>query len=242
MSPSSAALLIRVDVIIAVHNAESTIAETVDSAMRQVVPDHLLGRRQLLSREIDATSAVHFDVCVCCYDDASTDESLEALHSLDKERTWEKTGGGKGDDVTCAIKTRLLIGAAPDGTKSRGAGYARNRAARLRDARESSGAGRSGADEDANGARRHHHFFCILDSDDVMHPTRIAEQTYAMLSLDENERERTLMGCQFDRIPKGSTSHYTEWANTLSNERLYLEQFRECTLVSHLVSSSTVVV
>jgi len=75
------------------------------------------------------------------------------------------------------------------------------------------------------------HFICVLDSDDLMHETRIAEQTLAMLSLEEDQRRRTLIGSQFDRIPADSTEHYTRWANSLSDDRLRLEQFRECTLV-----------
>ena len=72
-----------------------------------------------------------------------------------------------------------------------------------------------------------------------MHPTRIAEQASTMLSLGNEQRQKTLMGCQFDRIPKDSTQHYSQWANSLSNERLYLEQFRECTLVSDFNDSDT---
>ena len=209
---------IKVDVIIAVYNAESTIEEAVGSALHQEIPDHL----------INDLSGCHFDICICCYDDASTDKSLDKLQSLEKERMWRYPSSQKlGDEkirYDATMQTKLLIGTAPIGTTSRGAGYARNQAVKLRDEYE----------QNANKAIEQReecpHFLCILDSDDIMHPTRIAEQTSAMLSLSEHQK--TLMGCQFTRIPKDSTQHYSQWANSLSDERLYLEQFRECTLVS----------
>ena len=209
---------IKVDVIIAVYNAESTIEECVLGALRQEIPDHL----------INDLCGCHFDICICCYDDASTDKSLGKLQSLEKERMWRYPSSEEmGDEratYDATMQMKLLIGTSPIGTTSRGAGYARNQAVKLRDEYE----------QNANKAIEQReecpHFLCILDSDDIMHPTRIAEQTSAMLSLSEHQK--TLMGCQFTRIPKDSTQHYSQWANSLSDERLYLEQFRECTLVS----------
>lgn len=224
---------IKVGVIVGVYNAEATIEETITSAMRQDIPDHLI--KVLLCRDDSAQvnlpngdvpiSGVHHDVhlhggCeidfhawVCCYNDSSTDRSLEILQSLETDRTSVKKCKSGDTCATVTVHTKLVIGTAPSGTTSRGAGYARNQAVKL-----------LGGDETD--------FLCILDSDDIMHPTRIAEQTCAMMALEsEEERYKTLMGCQFDRIPKDSTQHYTKWANSLSDERLYLEKFRECTLV-----------
>ena len=240
-SSSAETTLIKVDVIIAVYNAETTIEETVRSAMHQIVPDHLIHRLLCLC---DAPSnTVHFDICICCYNDASTDGSFNLLESMmdDKEHVWNYQSNGESSKRTLSMQMKLLIGSAPTGTSSRGAGYARNQAVKLRDnyeqqhnlkAKHSEG-NKEGASQNTN----EHYFLCILDSDDIMHPTRIAEQTFAMLSLSENNDnnvryEKTLMGCQFDRIPQDSTRHYTQWANSLEDERLYLEQFRECTLVS----------
>ena len=147
---------------------------------------------------------------------------------------------------------KLLIGSAPTGTSSRGAGYARNQAVKLRDNYEQQQQQHTSQQQQQNNtSNEQYHFLCILDSDDIMHPTRIAEQTCAMLSLLEKKKKKKknnnkddtvrcggyeinniLMGCQFDRIPQDSTRHYTQWANSLDDERLYLEQFRECTLVS----------
>ena len=58
--------VVKVDVIIAVHNAETTIEETVKSAMHQET----------------LNSDVTFDVKVCCYNDASTDKSIDILYAL----------------------------------------------------------------------------------------------------------------------------------------------------------------
>ena len=235
----------KVGVIVAVHNAESTIEETIASAMRQEIPDHLIddaiqvlpchettsGRSGPAAEDpsdsnVSASAVqddslsccgreIQLEVCVCCYNDASTDRSLEILESLETDRTWVKQCTSGDSRVTATLRTTLVVGTAAPGTSSRGAAHARNQAVQL--------LGRDGDRTD---------FLCILDSDDVMHPSRIAEQTCAMLALEnKEERRRTLMGCQFDRIPKDSTQHYTKWANSLSDERLYLEQFRECTLV-----------
>ncbi|KAL3789720.1 hypothetical protein ACHAW5_009981 [Stephanodiscus triporus] len=240
-------LVIKVDVITAVHNAESTIEEAVRSAMGQEIPPGCWDDWMI--------DGVLLDVCVCCYDDASTDDSLSVLRSLsaeydelDDERRRRRRApddglpADDGDDAAAGarddagrprrrpggatIRTRLLIGAAPSGTRSRGAGYARNRAVDLR--RDDDDDDDEGEDDDGGGR----HFLCIMDADDVMRPTRVAEQARAMLDLDGGSREKTIVGCVFDRTPEGSTRHYASWANSLSDDRLYLERFRECTLVS----------
>ena len=237
--------VVKVDVIIAIHNGEATIEETVRSALNQEIPPSLIHPLRAMANSANARghrhNNIHFDICVCCYDDASTDRSLEILllGSLEKQRTWKYASsdniidadGAITDDITITVHTRLLIGSAPIGTSSRGAGYARNQAVKLRE-KDAEGPKCLASDEcQENDAEQHHHFLCILDSDDIMHSTRIAEQTCAMLSLSAEQRDKTLMGCQFDRIPKDSTYHYSQWANSLSDERLHLEKFRECTLV-----------
>jgi hypothetical protein len=226
-------LLIKVDVIIAVHNAESTVKETVRSAMHQIIPGHLLEKRfscDGVASNVDESELcmkdVQFDVLICCYNDASTDNSLDILHRIENE--------GSCNTASVAIKstpeeiaTKLIVGTSPDGTLSRGAGYARNQAAKLRATYEQN----NSCEQQSS-----HHFLCILDSDDIMHPSRIAEQTFATLSLGygsdgQHLCQTTLMGCQFDRIPHDSTWHYQNWANSLTDDRLYMERFRECTLI-----------
>ncbi|KAL7464393.1 hypothetical protein ACHAXS_004724 [Conticribra weissflogii] len=258
IDPTRNPLIIKVDVIIAVHNAELTIQETVKSAMYQEVPAHLFARKINLTEGNEANLInkngigythelsmidLQFDVCVCCYNDASTDKSLVILHSLQNEYNHVEEPPTNvqnvcyGDDSSkSVIKTTLLVGTSKEGISSRGAGYARNEAVKLR--REHERNQRQLKTNNSNNFEQEnerYHFLCILDSDDVMHPTRVAEQTFAMLSLGYKNNlhlcENTLMGCQFDRIPHDSTRHYSKWANTLSDERLYLEQFRECTLI-----------
>lgn len=230
---------VKVDVITAIYNAETTIEETVRSAMHQEIPPNLIHRLLLQLPAVLSTNntqlrrRIHFDICICCYDDASTDNSMAVLSSLEKVTNWEGASSDANEDTDSeivTIRTRLLIGSAPIGTSSRGAGYARNQAVKLRDDNDIENV--TNDDKITEGQEHEQlHFLCILDSDDIMHSTRIAEQTCAMLSLGAEQREKMLMGCQFDRIPKDSTHHYSQWANSLSDERLYLEKFRECTLV-----------
>ena len=192
---------IHVDVIIPVHNASETIEEAVNSAMGQKVPVSL----------IDYFEKYEFTIFVCCYDDGSSDDSYMKLRQL-KEKF-------SSQPETENISSTLLIKASVDGV-ARGAGYARNKAIQLNDTKST------------NHSKETHHFLCLLDSDDTMHCHRVAEQASYMLNrLDEDMRDRTLLGCNFIRDPPDSQWHYSEWANSLSDERLVLEQFREVTIL-----------
>eukprot|EP00536_Pseudo-nitzschia_multiseries_P012788 jgi/Psemu1/309417/fgenesh1_kg.508_\ len=65
-----------------------------------------------------------------------------------------------------------------------------------------------------------------------MHKHRVIEQVLYMVTAVDNEtRNRTILGCTFDRDPPDSTWHYSNWANNLSNERLMLEKYREITIL-----------
>jgi glycosyltransferase involved in cell wall biosynthesis len=145
------------------------------------------------------------EITVCCYDDGSTDNSWSILQDLHKE--FKPTSLEQS-----TLSSKLVIAQSEVGI-GRGAGFARNRAVDLQT-------------EDSP-----HHFLCLLDSDDTMHPHRIAEQTSCMLDLSPDERGHTLLGCQFDRDPPDSTWHYSNWANNMTDEQLRLERFREVTIV-----------
>lgn len=119
---------------------------------------------------------------------------------------------------TAKLPSKLLIATSIDG-KARGAGYARNRAIQMHPDEKLS----------CSNATR---FLCLLDSDDIMHRHRIAEQTNYMMNITDPEgMGRTLLGCQFVRDPPDSTWHYSQWANSLSDERLMLERYREVTIL-----------
>ncbi|GAX26248.1 hypothetical protein FisN_16Lh076 [Fistulifera solaris] len=187
---------IAVQIIIPVHNAASTIIETVQSALRQ---------QSCPTRTIE----VH----VCCFDDGSTDDSWERLQSLlEKE---DDDDDDDDDDSTTPVDTMMLPSTLhlQRHEISRGAGYARNRAVELYASSQPT-------------------ILCWLDADDLMMPTRVAEQVDYLLSLsNDDEQSRTLLGCHFTRHPPDATWHYTQWANALSEERLWLEQFREVTII-----------
>ena len=72
-------------------------------------------------------------------------------------------------------------------------------------------------------------YLAMLDSDDLMMPTRIVEQVAFMKSL--TNQDQVLLGCAFQRDPPDSTWHYAQWANTLSPKRRMLERFREVTVI-----------
>ena len=67
---------------------------------------------------------------------------------------------------------------------------------------------------------------CIHDADDVSYPERVELQVAAARA-----RPWAIVGCEFDRVPEGSTASYTSWHNALSAEELELQQYREVTIV-----------
>jgi glycosyltransferase involved in cell wall biosynthesis len=143
---------------------------------------------------MEAHTTAQYDVVVCAYNDGSTDDTQEKLIALQSKHS------------------RLLL---DHGPISRGAGYARNRAASMR--------------------ALHHvdrHFLCLLDSDDIMHPDRLMEQIgNHMMKLSTQQRHKTILGCQFHRDPIDATWHYADWANGLSDQRIMLERYREVTIL-----------
>ena len=105
---------VQVQVIIPVHNAATTIVDAVDSAMTQIVPQHL-------SSMLSDYSIRSF---ICCYNDGSTDSSLDLLEELQKRYNNDQS---ESVDVT-KIPAELLI---ESGEPARGAGFARNQAVKL---------------------------------------------------------------------------------------------------------------
>lgn len=217
-----------VDVLIPVHNAAETIQETVKSALEQSIPNYLRNesRNGTESHVHDSYSRislkeVHIDIAICCQDDGSEDDSLKILKNIQRSLLTKSTTLQEGTVHECdrhELTYQLFIGS----DRNAGAGAARNRASFLR--------------SKMNPTPNHLsdtslYFICLLDSDDIMHPHRIAHQVAVMLALSKEDRNSTLLGSNFNRIPANSTWHYTEWANALTDERLILEKFREITIL-----------
>ncbi|XP_022084954.1 UDP-GlcNAc:betaGal beta-1,3-N-acetylglucosaminyltransferase-like protein 1 isoform X2 [Acanthaster planci] len=66
----------------------------------------------------------------------------------------------------------------------------------------------------------HGNFLCFLDADDVMDGRRIEMQLAATVI-----RPFTITGCQFYRVPAGSTERYTKWANSINQEQLMTQVY-----------------
>lgn len=150
----------------------------------------------------DFFSRRRLDVAICCYNDGSTDDSWIILESM-KEKYDKKVA-----DETQEFSSTLLI---QSSCQSNGAPFARNRAAQMRDKQSDD------------------HIYVWLDSDDTMHPNRISELVHALFTAPD--RNCLLLGSHFDRDPPDSTWHYAQWANTLTEERLMLERYREVTVL-----------
>jgi glycosyltransferase involved in cell wall biosynthesis len=227
--------VIEVDVIVPVHNACETIVSTVESAMAQIIPDELD-----FFTKTDIPPPV-LSIHVCCYDDGSTDDSWKLLtqllqqqqHVVDEVSTTA-TPEKAQSTASRRIPITLHIFQSVDGV-ARGAGYARNRAVEMRSNQLHTNDSSTSSNEDQQSQPAPvavtDRFLCMLDSDDVMHPTRVAHQVAHLLSLPEQERQHTLLGCTFDRDPPDATWHYAQWANGLTYASLIHEQYRELTLL-----------
>lgn len=53
-------------------------------------------------------------------------------------------------------------------------------------------------------------------------------QTQLALAL---RHPQAMIGCNFYRLPEGSTARYSRWANGLSQEQLATHRFRDCTII-----------
>ena len=215
-STTSTAVLVKV--IIPVHNAQDTIEQAVHSAMQQ----------EYLSNATNGGSDTNkhnpIQIHVCCYDDGSTDGSWDRLQQLQAQYRHPTTTTKKEHPQSSSTKHDARIPATlhlGQGTASRGAGFARNRAVAL-------GPSSSLPNDDHSPQQT---YICLLDSDDWMHAARVATQVDAFGKLDPHQRERTLMGCTFARDPPDATRHYTHWCNELDDQRLYLERYRELTII-----------
>jgi glycosyltransferase involved in cell wall biosynthesis len=67
------------------------------------------------------------------------------------------------------------------------------------------------------------------DADDTSRPQRV--EALRRAAETQPDAKNTLFGSRFSRHPPNATARYAEWANSLSSERLFLERFRECTLI-----------
>jgi hypothetical protein len=45
------------------------------------------------------------------------------------------------------------------------------------------------------------------------------------------KKPNSLIGSNFERIPKDATTRYTDWCNRLTEKQLWLHQYRECTVI-----------
>jgi hypothetical protein len=64
---------------------------------------------------------------------------------------------------------------------------------------------------------------CFNDADDISLPKRLACQLEA--ALNAPDPDNCFIGCNFDRIPQGSTERYRNWACSLTDNQLHNQIF-----------------
>ncbi len=208
-----------VSIIIALYNADEYFEECLDSILAQTY-----------SGPIE----------VSIYDDASTDNGravLDAwLRKTEQERSVSPPISSPRRQAVALNSDQQKSGLHPvtvvvsSGAENRGAAFARNAAVR-----QSSGA-----------------VLVIQDADDIMHPSRVELQVATLLAKEAEMRQGSgrerqaitqqnvdeadkaslvLVGSCFERRPVDATWHYAAWANSLSQNQLTSQQYRECTLI-----------
>jgi len=207
---------IEVDVIIPVHNAALTVEEAVLSALHQEIPGPP-SSSQLLRTFLEKYTV---SVTVCCYNDGSSDESLEILRRIEACSTGTSAGSisTNGRQQQLLIPSRLIVRSGKDG-EGRGAGYARNRAVEMNnpccllrvdcddddddddddndnddDSPEAAEINKSSEKNSGNTSKNMSggtlKFLCFLDSDDTMHKHRVIEQALYMMALVDDDETR----------------------------------------------------
>jgi glycosyltransferase involved in cell wall biosynthesis len=72
----------------------------------------------------------------------------------------------------------------------------------------------------------HGDILCILDADDVMMPQRLELQVREL-----EQYPHAIVGCRVYREPKTSTPRYIEWCNTMTQQELKHQRYRDCTVI-----------
>jgi glycosyltransferase involved in cell wall biosynthesis len=123
------------------------------------------------------------------------------------------------DDCSTDLSPKILQDYAPI-LEGRGVSVVIRRSSR--DKASGPGYGRNQAVEASSGE-----YLCHLDADDLMAPRRVELQ----LARARAKGDSCLVGSNFNRIPEGSTSYYTDWLNSLSDEQILAQRYRECTII-----------
>mmetsp|Transcript_58805 Transcript_58805/g.86199 ORF Transcript_58805/g.86199 Transcript_58805/m.86199 type:complete len:234 (+) Transcript_58805:624-1325(+) len=69
-------------------------------------------------------------------------------------------------------------------------------------------------------------YLCFMDADDVMLSHRVRRQLEAAML-----HPRAIIGGGFVKVPAGATEHYAKWANDMDESQLWLQHFREITVL-----------
>uniref|UniRef100_A0A7S1FRD0 Glycosyltransferase 2-like domain-containing protein n=1 Tax=Corethron hystrix TaxID=216773 RepID=A0A7S1FRD0_9STRA len=214
-----------IDVIIPAHNATATLQETVSSIISSRFGDAGTSESNSDDDDIEAhplhhillssnsggvpssSTSINLTVNICIHDDSSTDSTLDLLRTWSS--SWESFVAARSPPGCpgCRVSFRLLFSSNPPGSPSVGPGEARNLASSLSSSP----------------------VLAMVDADDVLHPRRLYCQMIELLKAPQHKA--VLLGATFQRIPEGATAHYTSWANALNHRRIYLEQFREVTVI-----------
>ena len=166
-----------------------------------IMPVH--NAEKWLDESINSVLAQNYDgpMEISFYNDASTDGSFV------KMREWMLALRYAGIDAKITGKSDITIGRVErrSARKNRpdGIGFAKNRSV-----------------EHSRGS-----ILVFFDADDIMAEDRVKVQVHHAI-----QNPSSIIGTTWKRFPDGSTKHYEQWANKLSNEEMILEQFRENTV------------
>ena len=183
MATSKERAVVVVSVVIPAHNAALHLDECLESVAGQS------GWHRLID-----------EIEISVYNDGSVDGTAEILARWERRINMISSGGGEVEWPGVS----MVVGGE---RRSRGAGYARNRAV----------------------AQSKGTFLCTVDADDVCEPGRVAAQMEACL---DQGPSGLIVGSRFVRFPDPNAArHYTAWCNGLTQDQLMLQQYREVTII-----------
>ena len=210
----------QVAIIIPVHNAEVYLSDTLASIISQTYPHKLISVHICNDASTDTTPFLIqqwqiklADAHIRCVLSTTATSSLATTTATTATTaTTSAATTTTTTPTTPTTVTSVTTPPPPTSPQATGAGNAKNIAVSTVDAETTA-------------------WLCFLDADDIMCPTRIAEQHALAMTYSPTDQSRLLLGSGFTRLPIDSTTHYTKWCNSLTKEQLYLQQYREVTII-----------
>ena len=198
-----------------------------------IIPLHNGGPTMLATLETIVLQSYRGPIEISVYDDCSSDNGVAIIQAWQRaiEARTSGTSNANGSDAHSQIDSALnaIDNVAIEKALSAAPGPRSIVLTRPSDVGAAipcgPGFGRNRATEASTGE-----WLATSDADDEHDVQRIELQLGLATSRPDGGRN-LIIGGRFTRMPEGSTPAYTAWANSLSDDDVLLQQWRECTII-----------